>query len=857
MNKKLLWLLSLLALFLQAKAQQNKITINVSSTPVEEVLKLLTDNYGYQFAYSSNQVNIKKRVSIKVTDETIENTLRLLFTGLPVGYSASDKNVVLFYSSKYNATLSGYLREKGTGELLIGAVVNSQPLVAGAMSNAYGFYSLTLPADTYTFCFNYIGYKPVSQTVNLLQSQSLNIELEAVTSLNEVTVSAQHDKPHMKLNSIDIPLAEIKEVPAFLGEKDVVKYTMLSSGVQKGNEGNSYIYVRGGGPDQNLILIDDAVIYNAYHFLGLSSLFSGNELRKAELIKGGFSSRYGGRLSSVLDMSMKDGNRERFSAEATAGIISSRIMIEAPIVKNKSSFLISARKSYIDQVGKWLIKEDGSSLNYKYYDVHAKVSTNLGRRDRLMLSGYVGNDLFGMESYPGTKAADDGISWGNKAASLRWNHQFNSKLFLNTSAIYSYYKTRTAFAGFDYNSGEQSSTSVQSTINDYTLKADLDYSMNTKHQFKAGCGFTRHYFNPITQFRNYTNNDLTRIEQNFFTSESYAYFEWVYKPADRWTIISGGRYTTYKYQTAYHRFEPRITVQYNAGKNWTALASYSLMNQYMHLLSAFSGINFPNDAWISSDENLKPQRAHIYTLGLSKNSLFGKNIVLNIEAYHKDIENAVSMKEGYTLFNILPVYPFAERVNNWSEIATQGTGESNGIELSVKKEGTRFDFWLSYTLSKTTFQFDEINLGRRYRASFDRTHDIGAYIGYKASKHFTLSASWVYGTGNAISLPVGEYYAISHQPGYGLTPKQPRYDYEQKNNYRMKAYHRLDASVQYRHNIAPALQSIIELSVYNAYNRANAFYYQIEPDKQGTGKRSLQQLSIFPVMPALSWTIKF
>lgn len=855
MNKILLWLFGMLALLFQARAQQIRITLNAASAPAEDVIKLLTDNYGYQFAYSSNQVNLKKRVSIRVSDETIENTLKQLFTDLPIGYSVSGKNVVLFYSASYTATLSGYLREKGTGELLIGAVVNSKPLVAGAMSNAYGFYSLTLPADTYTFYFNYIGYKPVSQTINLLQSQSLNIELEPVTNLSEVTVSAQADKPHMKLNSIDIPLAEIKDVPAFLGEKDVVKYTMLSSGVQKGGEGNSYIYVRGGGPDQNLILIDDAVIYNAYHFLGLSSLFSGNELRKAELIKGGFSSRYGGRLSSVLDMSMKDGNREKFSAEATAGIISSRIMVEAPIIRNKSSFLISARKSYIAQVSKLLIKEDGTNLDYNYYDVHAKVSTDLGTKDRLMLSGYVGNDVLGMISEPGM--VDDGISWGNKAASLRWNHQFNSKLFLNTSAVYSYYKTRTAFADFSYASNQQSSSYVQSIINDYTLKTDLDYSMNTRHQFKAGFGFTRHYFHPTTQFREWLYDSLIRIDQKFATNESYAYLEWKYKPARQWTITGGGRYSTYRYQTAYHRFEPRIVVQYDAGKNWAAQASYSLMNQYMHLISAFSGFSFPNDVWISSDNNLKPQRAHIYTIGVSKTNLFDKNIVLSIEAYHKDIENAVSMKEGYTMFNIIPTSPYFERVNNWSEIATQGKGESKGIELSVKKEGTRFDFWLSYTLSRTTFQFDEINLGRRYLASYDRTHDAGAYIGYKASKHFTFSLNWVYGTGNAISLPVGEYYAIGNEQGQGPFQGQPRYDYEHKNNYRMKAYHRLDASVQYKHKITPFVQSIIELSVYNAYNRANAFYYQIEPDSQGSGKRTLQQLSLFPVMPALSLTIKF
>lgn len=854
MNNKLLWLFLMLALSVTLKAQ-NGITIHVSSKPVEEVMQLLTANYGYRFAYSSNQVDIKKRVSVQVSNETIDNTLKQVFHGMPVGFNVSGNNVVLYYSSKYNVTLSGYFREKGTGELLIGAIVNTQPLVAGSMSNAYGFYSLTLPADTYTFNFSYIGYKTASYQLNLTQSQSLNVELEAATSLSEVTVSAQADQPHLKLNSIDIPLAEIKDVPAILGEKDVVKYSMLASGVQKGSEGNAYIYVRGGGPDQNLILIDDAVIYNAYHFLGLSSLFSGNELRKAELIKGGFSSKYGGRLSSVLDMSMKDGNRERFSAEATAGIITSRVMVEGPIVKNKSSFLISARKSYIAQVSKLVIKEDGSILNYGYYDLHAKLSTNLGAKDRLMLSGYLGQDLFRTLVDPMVSAKDDGISWGNKVASLRWNHQFNSKLFLNTTAVYSHYKTRTAFGSLDYTSGEVSSSSVQSTINDYALKADLDYSFSNKHLFKAGIGATRHYFNPVTQLKDIYGDSTFRSEQNYFSNEWYEYIDWMYKPSVRWVIAAGLRHSNYTYKSTYHRFEPRVNLSYHAGKNWVAQLSYSEMNQYLHLLSAFSGIGVPNDAWVSSDENLKPQRAHIYTAGISKSNLWGKNITVNIEGYYKKTNNAVSMKEGYSLFNILPVYPMMNVVNNWSEIATQGRSESKGIELSVKKEGTRFDFWVSYTLSRTTFRFEEINLGREYLASYDRTHDIGIYTAFKASKRFTISVNWVYGTGSAISLPVGEYYVFGHEPSSGLYPQAPKYDYDQKNNYRMRDYHRLDGSIQYKHKITPYVQSIIELSVYNAYNRANPFFYQLDANMQG--ERKLTQISLFPVMPALSWTIKF
>lgn len=856
MNKRRVFLLLCTLFALKVAAQQNRISLKASSQSLQAVIEELTKKYGLQFAYSSSQVNLSKRITVDIKDETPEEALKIIFDGTPIAFHLQGTNVVLYARSDYKVTLSGYIREKGSGELLIGAVVSTIPPLAGAVTNGYGFYSITLPADTYSLQFQYTGYKSTSLTLSASESKHIDMELEPATNLEEVVISSRSEQT-FRLNNIQVPIHEIRNVPMIMGEKDVVKYIMLSPGVQKGNEGNAYMYVRGGGPDQNLVLIDDAVIYNAYHFLGLSSLFSGNELRRAELIKGGFSAKYGGRLSSVLDMSMKDGNRERYGVDATIGIISSRLMVEGPIVKNKASFLISARRSYIDQALTLVTSKEDNMLPYSYYDIHAKLSTDLGRKDRMMFSLYKGNDAFIPYAEGNPTRNENGIIWGNEAFSLRWNHEFNGKLFLTTSAVYSYYRTRTALGDQDPNSLTYYSSGVESTIRDYTLKADLEYQFRPGHLFKVGGAATRHRFNHLTSLKNnYQGKDTTSSRESIMNAdECYAYAEWGWQTSEKFSVTSGVRYSFYNTNQAYNRVEPRLKLTYNAAKSWQLQASYVLMNQYLHLLSAFSNYGFPNDMWVSCDNNLKPQRSHLFTTGSSWRNLFNRHITLNTEVYYKQIENIVSLKEGYSLFSFLPGYAPQNSVASLSSLATQGQGRSYGAEILVKKEHTRFEAWISYTISRTTFLFNDINRGRRYLAGYDRTHDIGIFFGYTLSRKFKLSSYWVYGTGNPISLPSGEYHLLYTEPGSAPYPQQSQFDYEEKNTFRMRSYHRLDVSLQYQHIIGKRAQSNIELSVYNVYNRANPFFYDIAINP--AGKQSIEQLSLFPVIPSISWSITF
>jgi hypothetical protein len=855
-------LIFLLLPVFKSNAQNYAISINADRKALSEIINELTSTYKLQFAYSSNQVNLDQKVSVDVKNVSLETALKRILHNTGVTYSINGSQVVLFKDPNQRFSISGRVREKGTGELLIGVIINTMPPKAGAMSNGYGFYSITLPADTYSIQFNYIGFKPLTKKLEVNQSIDLDVELEPASNLNEVVISDNAIEKQYSLNTIEVPLKEISSVPMILGEKDVLKYIMLMPGLQKGNEGNSYMYVRGGGPDQNLILMDDAVIYNAYHYLGLSSLFTGTELKNAELIKGGFSSKYGGRLSSVLNMSLKDGNREHYGAEATLGVISSKVMVEGPIVKNKSSFLISARKSYIDKVSKILAKSEEFQLNYSYYDLHAKVSTDIGTKDRLMLSGYLGNDLLENSTDPNVNSDDDGIKWGNKAATMRWNHQYSGRLFSNTSLVYSYYRSRLAFGSYTPESG-LSSSAVQSTINDYTVKYDLDYLPSGFRRIKTGVGLTRHNFSPLTSYKQ-TFPEVSDVRKDaYYANEGFAYGEYSFLFTSGLNIIPGVRFSYYDNQKSYFRAEPRLNIIYKLKKDWSVNATYDMMNQYVHLISSFSGFGFPSDIWTSSDAALKPQRAQVISAGIYKSNIKQTKISFAIEGYYKRITDMAMMRDGASFFQLLSVRSGTNQVQvpveNWNDLLTSGTCTSYGTEVQLKKEGTHFSGWISYTLSKTMIEAKEVNNGNTFPATYDRRHDLGIYLSYKTARHFSFSTNWVYGTGNAISFPVGRYFMVEHDPVYGPQGTSMVSDYEKKNSYRMKPYHRPDLSVQYQHLMGRRILSTIELSIYNAYNRANPFFYQIssESSESGAQKNTVKQVSLFPIMPSLSWTIKF
>lgn len=671
-------------MFIFANAQRNKISIAANHEPLEKIIDLLAEKYQLTFAYSSDQINLSKKISISVTNESVEQILNALFRGTDISYSITGSQIILFKNRNHRYVISGKIREKGTGELLMGVIVNTNPSVSGSVSNSYGFYSLSLPQGSYIIQFNYVGFSPFVKTIDVNSSASIDIELEASSQLSELVVKAPRTNNNATHNTISVPLKEMTEVPMILGEKDVVKYMMLMPGLQKGNEGNSYLYVRGGSADQNLIIMDDAVIYNAYHYLGLSSLFSGSELRSAELIKGGFSSKYGGRLSSVLNINLKDGNREKLHGEATMGVIASKLMLEGPIIKNKSSFMVSAKKSYINTVSKWVTNSSDNILGYSFYDVHAKVSTDIGTKDRLMISGYYGNDQLAAGNDPNMSSEDDGITWGNRVASMRWNHQFSGRLFSNTSVSYSNYQARAAFGSYDMMNGITTSA-IRSGISDITIKTDFDYWLTGFQRMKIGTGFTRQFFTPSTIFKTPTTYSESNNQSE--ADQLFAYTEYNTEIGKSLHLTSGIRLSTYNNSKRYIRLEPRLNMTYSFTRNWSSNLSYSLMNQYVHLISTFNGLGLPSDIWLSTDDKIAPQRAQQINGGFTKKNIWRSKFSFSIEGYYKYTENMAVLREGASFFQLIPIYVNQPVVSDWRTLLTQGNCRSYGIEWLLKKMG--------------------------------------------------------------------------------------------------------------------------------------------------------------------------
>lgn len=773
-------------------------------------------------------------------------------------------------------TLSGYIKEKGSQETLPGASIYAATLKEGTTSNNYGFYSITLPTDSVDLVFSYIGYKPRVYRVMLSAHLKLDIILENISDLGEVIVSAQASErisDDIQMSKIDLPVEQIKELPALLGEKDVLKAIQLLPGVQKGSEGSSGIYVRGGGPDQNLILLDNATVYNASHLFGFFSLFNGDALKSVELTKGGFPARYGGRLSSVIDMQMKDGNKEKIKGEAGIGLISSRLTLEGPLKKDKASFLISGRRTYIDVLAKPLIKKlnGGAPLGYYFYDLNAKLNYIVTSKDRLYLSGYFGKDKF-RTGYERTdisntlyQKSDADLHWGNATATFRWNRIINEKTFSNVSFIFSDYKfgvgikeqTNNDFYHLDYSSG----------IRDYSLKADVDFFPNTKHLVKAGIVATYHQFRPSAVVTKSSYADPTNKTTRIDTYETAAYIEDDYKISDKWRTNIGLRITHFNVRSAsYVRPEPRASVRYAITNSLSLKASYAMMNQYLHLLSN-SGYGLPTDLWVPATDRIKPQQSQQGALGLAKDLKIGNmNFLLSLEGYYKNSKHVIGYKEGASFLKLSDLSTSRTSGFTYEDIVTSGSAESYGAELFFQKKAGRFTGWAGYTLSWTWMKFDDLNFGKRFPARYDRRHDISLVGIYKLKERITISAVWVYGTGNAISLPLTSYQAVDHASSYntqvlpvsGLNVQDyggTVRDYGEKNSFRMAPYHRLDVAVQF-HKKKKNYERILEIGIYNVYNRQNPFFYRTETNMT-TRVATLKQVSLFPIIPSISSTWKF
>lgn len=760
-------------------------------------------------------------------------------------------------------TLSGFVREKGSRELLPGVNVYIASLRSGTITNNYGFYSVTLPQGEYEIQFSFVGYQPILLKLKLSGNQTADIELDPTITLGEVEVVAgrlERVAESNQMSIISLPVSQVREVPALLGEKDVFKTLQLMPGVQKGSEGSSGLYVRGGGPDQNLIILDDATVYNAFHLFGFFSIFNGDALKSIELTKGGFPARFGGRLSSVVEMTMKDGNKEKLTGEAGIGLISSRLTLEGPIQKTKASFLVSGRRTYLDALVMPFFTDEGRA-GYFFYDLNAKVNYDFGPKNKLYASGYFGRDKFFVRNRESrNQLFEGGLFWQNRTATIRWNHLFNNKVFSNTSLIFSEYDFNV------YNRMEESGIKYRlnynSGIRDIAGKFDLEYHASPNYKLRTGFQTTNHNFLPsaIVEVDSQTAfNFNSKTEYNSFESALYA--ENHLTIGQRFSLNAGLRLTHFVAESK-HRvaLEPRLSANYLLQPDLSIKAAYADMNQFVHLLSN-TGLGLPTDLWVPSTDRVAPQNARQISAGIAKD-FSERGFSATVEGYYKRSSNILGYKPGASF--LLIDDPTEAQNFTWQDNVTSGQGWSYGAELLLHKKSGRTNGWIGYTLSWTQLQFDEVNFGKKFFARYDRRHDASLVVMHEINQRISLSASWVYGTGNAVSLPLASFPAFTFSPfpnppefGFPYFPYEVS-DYGSLNAYRMKAYHRLDLSARFSARKAHFTR-VWEVGLYNAYSRRNPYFYYLTTEYllDGNSYKKLKQVSIFPIIPSVSYNIKF
>jgi hypothetical protein len=775
--------------------------------------------------------------------------------------------------------------EKGSRESLPGGLIYDPVSQKFTNANSYGFYSLTLPYhDGLFLVFNNFGYVNDTLRITAAEDREYDAYLSKVQLLETVDITAEKTSTEqVQMSAIKLSTKEIKSVPMLFGEKDVFKTLLLMPGVQSASEGTSGIYVRGGGPDQNLIILDEATIYNASHLLGFFSIFNGDAIKSVELIKGGFPARYGGRLSSVIDINMKDGNKESYHCEGGVGIISSNVMAEGPIIKDKASFMISGRTTYMDLfiVPIMKIMSKGSTAGYYFFDLNGKFNFNLGKKDKLYLSAYFGRDKFHMAQSDGHVGNSDkyrvGLFWQNATATARWNHLFTNKIFSNLSFVFSDYKMNT-YMRYKYYYGpndpdnESFSSDFNSGIRDYTLKYDIAYHPNASHHLLAGAAVTYHEARPNAMTVKADSLTLRQAEKE--RGLEYAvYVEDEINIRNRFRINPGVRLVAFSVpHKTWFSPEPRLSMSYNFLPNLALKASYAMMSQNMILLST-STIGLPTDLWVPVTDRVRPQRSQQVALGLHYD-LKKPKLSFSLEGYYKWMNNILAYKEGTSYFTDLIEQVLEESLGEpsqglWENNVTAGKGWSYGVEFLVRKEVGKFTGWIGYTLSWTKQQFDELNFGEPFFARYDRRHDVSIVLMYSPNKKINLSLSWVFATGNAVTLPTSVYEAQTLESSLSqLLPSQEDFivnstgfveNYGKKNDFRMKPFHHLDIGVQF---IKPHKknngQSIFEISVYNLYNHHNPFFYYTEQVfVNGKAEYRLKQISIFPIIPTFTYHFKF
>ncbi|NDP23007.1 MAG: TonB-dependent receptor plug domain-containing protein [Paludibacter sp.] len=820
--------------------------------------------------------------------------------------------LVMLPVSSQNRTISGYITNAKNGETLLNSSVYEKNSKVGNVSNSYGFYSLTIPKGAINLVYSYVGFTSKSSSFVLTKDTVINIQLTENTELDEVVVLGSRKELGVQgsqMSAIEVPISQIKSVPSLFGETDVIKALQLLPGVKAGTEGSAGMYVRGGGPDENLLLLDGVPVYNVNHMFGFFSVFNADAIKNVTLYKGSFPARFGGRLSSVVDIRMNDGDDKNYHGNVTVGLISSKINIEGPIIKEKTTFNFSARRTYADILAQPIItaaaKKNGgvgrANAGYYFYDLNAKISHKFSDKDRLYLSAYMGDDViyanlqqsysdYGNSSEAGRIKMD--WDWGNLITAVRWNHLINNKLFMNTTAAYTRYRfymavgteNKTVIENPPSTSTEKLTVGYRSGIEDYSAKVDFDWSPMPNHDVKFGANYTFHTFRPgvtIAQLKTTGESmnqqmDTTIGDQNVSAHETTAYIEDNISLGSVIKLNAGVHFSSFLVQNQLYGSvlpQPRIGLRVLMSDKMSFKVGYATMSQYIHLLSN-SNISLPTDLWVPVTKRIAPMNSNQYSAGLFYN--LANLIDFSVEGYYKTMDNLIEYKDGASFFG---------SSTGWEDKVSMGRGWAYGIEFLAQKTVGNTTGWVGYTWSHSDRLFDrpgqEINEGAVFPAKYDRRHDLSVVVSHKFSDRFDMAATWVYSTGNCGTLALqnfggtdlpqstssfsgptvyngnGSVIAVSNP----ITTTLPYVS--SRNNFRYNPYHRLDIGMNFHKQLKHGRRTW-NISVYNAYNQLNPFLTMVTNKYTnnmnggwGTERKALTQLSIFPIIPSVSYSYKF
>ena len=884
----LMGMMMLLLPSLYAQNADKHFQLSIRNATLEEFVKRLENSTGFAFIYGE-EVKLNRRITIQADRKNLREILDLAFADQPISYQITGRHILLHKKQpkpvSRRFTISGYVTDGASSETLIGVNILESRQHQGTTTNPYGFYSITLPEGETQLSFSYLGFSTQRYPITLCKDTVLNIRLQDSNLLPEVVVlsnKAEAGITATQMGSIEIPMAQIKHTPAILGEADIMKTIQLMPGVQAGIEGSAGLYVRGGGPDQNLIMLDGVPVYNVDHLFGFFSVFTPEAVKKVTLFKSSFPARFGGRLSSVVDVRSNDGDMKRFHGTFSLGLLSAKMQLEGPIIKDRTSFNISARRSYIDLLAKPFMPDD-EKMSYYFYDINAKINHKFSDRSRLFVNFYNGKDHYGIglddrfdSAEYGSNTSQDrtSINWGNTIASARWNYIFNNKLFSNTTVAYNSYRMN---ATSNYKTTEHSPQSqidteanyysdFRSGINDWSYQLDFDYNPHPAHHIRFGTGYLYHRFRPEVATSKVLEKEQDHIQQDttyhnasnsqIYSHELSAYIEDNFDVTPQLRINAGLHFSLFHVQKkSYFSAQPRLSVRYQLPGDVTLKASYTKMSQYVHLLSS-TPISMPTDLWVPVTNKIKPMQAHQYSLGAYYTGIRGWEF--SVEGYYKQMRNVLEYKDGVSFFG---------SSTGWEDKVEMGRGRSMGIEFMAQRNIGKTTGWVAYTLARSDRQFAKggINNGERFPYKYDRRHNINISLNHKFSERIDIGATWTFATGGTVTM--AEEVTGIIRPGESTI--KPADYIAQRNNYRLPASHRLNLGINFNKKTKHGVRTW-NISLYNAYNAMNpSFVYRSTsygygyygdtntPFGTGPGKTVIKKLTILPCIPSVTYTYKF